>query len=158
MSAPYSITNSILQNIIDTIAGIDGLPTYTNTIAATQVSDSDIELDKHITDMTVFPYFAVVNGQESRIYEPSFNRVEVVFDILCTFKDLGELAINSYIDDIERALAVDVTRGTTECWESKILNVSRDSYRLAESFRRSVISVQCIYGYRFGQPGTAGSL
>ena len=156
MAAPYSITNSILTNIIDTIEGINGAPNYTNTITDSQVSDADLDLDQHITEIKVFPFFSVINGSESRVYEPSFNRVVTNFNILCTFKNETELQINSYIDDIERALAVDIRRGTTECWESKIISVTRDSYRMAE-FRRWVIQVQAIYGYIFGQPGTPGS-
>jgi hypothetical protein len=156
VAAPYSITNSILVNIIDTLEGINGAPNYTNTITDDQVSDADLDLDKHITEIKIFPFFSVINGAESRIYEPSFNRVTVNFNILCTFKNESELEMNSYIDDIERALAVDIRRGTTECWESKIISVSRDSYRMAE-FRRWIIQVQAIYGYLFGQPGAPGS-
>lgn len=155
MVAPYSIVNSILKNIITTIEGIDGLPAYTNTITDAQVSDADLDLDKHVTDMTIFPFFSVINGVESRIYEPSFSKVTSTFNILCTFKNISELEMNSYIDDIERALAIDITRGTQECWESKIISVSKDSYRVAE-FRRWIITVEAIYGYRFGQPGTPG--
>lgn len=158
MALPYSIVNSILENIITTIEGINGLPTYTNTITDAQVKDAELDLDQHITEIpdTSFPFFSVINGEEARNYEPTFNRVECQFLILCTFKNLTELQMNSYIDDIERALAVDITRGTTECWESKILNVTKDSYRLAENFRRWTITLQAIYGYKFGEPGTPG--
>jgi hypothetical protein len=152
MSGPYSIVNSILENIVTTVKGIDRTPNFVNTISAAQVKDSDLDLDRHISEMHLFPFFCVINGENPRVYEPSFTRNLANFQILCTFKNSTEKEMNLYIDDIERALAVDITRGTQECWESKILSVAKDSYRVAE-FRRWIVNVQCVYGHVFGQPG-----
>ena len=154
--------NSIVSNIITTIQGINGSPTYTNTIAnafndnSNQVEQGDRALGEIPEDQ--FPHFGVVPVSETRTKEPNFLRNEAICEIVCKFRDESQSNAMDWVADVEIALAQDVRRGITtyvhDSWISQITwdsQVFRDG-GVNQTFRVVKLEFHIVYTFPFGSP------
>lgn len=154
--------NDIVANIVSTIQGINGAPTYTNTIANAYSNDKrQVEAgERHFGEIPIdqFPHFSVVIKNELRNKEPQFFRRESLIEIIGKFRDMNQVNVASWLADVEIALSQDIRRGSlTGVIDSWIEEVQWDDGVFREgdaeqTFRIVKIQFHVVDCFQFGQP------
>lgn len=130
----------------NTSSSVSTPTTYTNTIREAQVIGHAIYQDQIPED--AYPNFSIVFNSETREKEPGRLKKTLQVDIVCAFVQPGAGEVESWLEDIELALAQDVTRGHN-AYETWIPSMQRNS-DVSEEIQIYIINVECKTLANFG--------
>lgn len=136
----------IMNNIVSTLKGINGSPSYNNTMRDRQVSLGNLHPD--IIPKDGWPHFAAVLNEEPREREPGRYRKELIIDIVCSFRRKKDSPIEPWLEDVEVSLLQDVKRGGY-AFETFVSNIQRET-ELNEDIQIYVMTVSCPTLVNFG--------
>jgi hypothetical protein len=118
-----------MNDLVSTIQGINGSPTYTNAMRDNQVGLGEVQWAQLPAD--AWPNFRVVLSSEPREREPGRYRKELQIDIICAFKTRRDAPYEPWLEDIEKAILTDVTRNGLAI-ETFVNNIERETQVLQE--------------------------
>lgn len=132
-----SRAGDIKDNLVTTLQSINGSPTYNYTMRSIQV-DGSAKAVSYIAD-DQWPHFCVVYKEESREKEPGHYKRTINFDIVCMFQNPENGEVENWLEDIEKAISVDCTRGG-KAYETWVPLIERDSGAIEDTqiYRMSV--------------------
>jgi len=136
---------NIQDNLVSTIQGINGTPTYTNTVEESWV----ISRSENVSSMTSDPFIEVVRGDQAFQKHPS-NRQLTNCSYTIEFKTLNltQTEVDTWLVDIITAITADITRGgyAFETFPT-LINHSGETI---ENFRVYRINIECLAEIAFG--------
>lgn len=140
-----------MQKIQERIQGINGGPTYINSISRPeQVTLTDINPTRLPED--AFPHFGVTYISEEMEKEPSFVRSFFTLRIRCLFQNSSEYELSTWLSDVEKALAQQAPNlGLSYLIDTFIRTKERDG-GFVDPYRVVNLTVEAPYTYAFGSP------
>jgi len=114
-----TLAKDIQDDIITTLQGINGAPTYNNTMISSRVKAGDEDLGGLID----VPAFRVIRGEDDFDRLPQNRAYRILqFEIKMVFMHADEDKVDSWIEDVVKAIAQDKTRGGNchETWINTI--------------------------------------
>lgn len=151
MSNPKSF--SIVSAIVTAIQGIDGTPTYDNTVDSNKQVVAKL-VPVHAIKKDLFPFFCVYHAGETRTKEPSHLLNVLDIQIQCFFVNVEQKAdgyVEKWLKDIEVALAADVRLGLSYVHDTFVESIVRDTEEIPQ-VQIFTLNVPVTYSFQFGEP------